>query len=409
MKESILAELIACQQAGSSLEQAFYQNQEVFNLDMNKVISQQWLLVDHVSRISEKGDYFLFEVANESIIIVRTQDDSVGAFYNVCRHRGTPLCSNKEGSKKLFVCPYHGWSYDLEGNLKQAADMPDSFEKQENGLVPCHIAIIEGLIFVCLEKNNPPDIGKTYSAFLPYLQLHGSADAMIAHHVHWSVESNWKLLYENFGECYHCAGLHPEFCRLYKTDTLAAFGGGPESAEISDELTQHFQTWVQKAENLGHHTTAIECDEHSECFSYAARAPFDFDALTLSANGKPLAPLMSGFKEYDGAMSVISFNPMSCMLGFNDYAILLRFVPQDAGHSDVIITWLVDKSAIESKDYDREKLIEIGLAVMEADIKLTDRQQQGIASSAYKPGVYSNQEKLLSSFVQWYLTRLANN
>ena len=406
MSESQLSGLVSKQQPGHSLDQAFYQDPAIFELDVDTIIRQQWLLVDHESRIPNQGDYFLFETANDSIIILRGKDNQIRAFHNVCRHRGTSLCEEKEGCRKLFVCPYHGWSYDLDGNLRQARDMPDGFDKTDHGLVICHIKVVEGLIFLCLHKDTPVEFNGRHDAFLPYLKLHGTANARIAHQVQWTVESNWKLLFENFGECYHCAGVHPEFCRLYREESLAAFGGGPDSAEVSEELTEHFTTWAKKAEDLGHHTAAIDYDGNSDSFAYAARAPFDFDGQTLSADGKPLAPLMGNFSDYDGAMSVIALNPLGCMLGFNDYVILLRFIPRTATTSDVAITWLVHKDAEEGTDYDRDKLAEIGLAVMKADVKLTDMQQKGIASSGYRPGVYSNQEKLLDSFIQWYLRQI---
>lgn len=400
-----IQDLVQRQQPGCSLEQRFYQDENIFQREMKTVVNQEWLLVDHTSRIPNRGDYFLFEIANESIIIVRGENDEIRAFYNLCRHRGAPVCAETKGCKKLFVCPYHGWSYDLEGSLRGARDMPEGFDREEHGLISCHIKIFEGLIFINLDKNPPPDFDSAYRAFHPFLKLHGVNQAKIAHNVLWHVESNWKLLFENFGECYHCAKVHPEFCKLYKPDTLAAFGGGPASAEASQELHEQLAAWTKKVEDLGHHSPAIECNENSRHFAYAARAPFDFGAQSLSSDGKPVAPLMGEFVEFDGAMSVIAFNPFSCMLGFNDYAILMRFTPRTATTSDVAITWLVDRDAQEDKDFHVEKVSEVGLAVMTADVQLTDMQQKGVSSSRYVAGLYSNQERLISSFVAWYLKR----
>jgi phenylpropionate dioxygenase-like ring-hydroxylating dioxygenase large terminal subunit len=406
MNNSQLDELVSKQQAGKSLAQAFYRDEAIFKHEVETVISRQWQLVDHESRIPNPGDYFLFEVANDSIIIVRDKNNVIHAFYNVCRHRGTVLCEEKEGCRKLFVCPFHAWSYDLEGTLRQTRDMPEGFDKADYGLVPCQLEIVEGLIFLYLGKGQPVEFKQRHADFLPYLKLHGSANAKVAHSVQWTVECNWKLMFENFGECYHCEGVHPEFCKLYRKESLAAFGGGPASAEVSAELDEHFNSWEESAKALGHHTSAIDYDFESNDFAYAARAPFDFGAQTLSADGKSLAPLMGEFKEFDGAMSVIALNPMSCILGFNDYFILLRFTPLTATTTDVGIIWLVDENASEGTDYEHEKISEVGLAVMKADCKLTDRQQKGIAMSGYRPGVYSNQEQLLNAFVQWYLKQL---
>ncbi len=389
-----------------SLAQPFYQDRAIFQLEFDTIIRRQWLLADHESRIPAQGDYFLVKVAQDTIIVVRARNNRINAFYNVCRHRGTTLCEKTAGRLKQFVCPYHAWSYDLDGHLRQARDMPASFNKGEYGLVPCRLEVVEGLIFLCLDEDAPADFNRSHGAFLPYLKLHGTAGARIAHHEQWTVQANWKLLYENFGECYHCAGVHPEFLKLYRTETLAAFGAGPASAGVNAELAGRFSAWAEKAEELGHHTASVECNGDGNYFSYAARAPFDFDALTLSADGKPLAPLMGEFRQYDGAMSVIALNPVSCILGYNDYSILLRFIPRSVDSTDVLVTWLVDKNARAGIDYDRDRLTEIGLAVMRADTKLTDLQQQGIATSGYRPGVYSRQEQLVDSFIRWYLKQL---
>ena len=182
--------------------------------------------------------------------------------------------------------------------------MPASFNKGEYGLVPCRLEVVEGLIFLCLDEDAPADLNRSHGAFLPYLKLHGTAGARIAHHEQWTVKANWKLLYENFGECYHCAGVHPEFLKLYRTETLAAFGAGPASAGVNAELAGRFSAWAEKAEELGHHTASVECNGDGNYFSYAARAPFDFDALTLSADGKPLAPLMKAFSLTPGLQVV---------------------------------------------------------------------------------------------------------
>ena len=98
---------------GYSLEQPFYLSPDIFAHDMDRLLSRRWLLVDHVSRIPEKGDYFLFNIANESIIIIREAGDRINAFFNVCRHRGSRVCLEQQGNKRLLTCPYHAWTYDL--------------------------------------------------------------------------------------------------------------------------------------------------------------------------------------------------------------------------------------------------------------------------------------------------------
>ena len=100
---------------GKTLPQEFYTDEEIFSDEMKKIYFKQWLMVDHVSRIPNPGDYFLFNAEKESIILIRGRDNQVIAFYNVCSHRGSRICLEEEGKKKLLVCPYHAWSFSAEG------------------------------------------------------------------------------------------------------------------------------------------------------------------------------------------------------------------------------------------------------------------------------------------------------
>ncbi|MEE3112660.1 MAG: Rieske 2Fe-2S domain-containing protein, partial [Bacteroidota bacterium] len=119
-EKSSLKQLIKSQKPNFPLEQRFYMDPTIFNLDMETFFFNQWIIVGHESKIPEKGNYFLFNIENESIIIIRDDNGKVNCFYNVCRHRGSKICLENEGSTKNLVCPYHAWSYKLDGSLKSA-------------------------------------------------------------------------------------------------------------------------------------------------------------------------------------------------------------------------------------------------------------------------------------------------
>ena len=148
-------QLLENYQEGKALPQQFYTNEKIFSEEMKRIYFKQWLMVDHVSRIPNPGDYFVFEAEKESIIIIRGRDKKIRAFYNVCTHRGSRICLEEEGTKKLLVCPYHAWSFSAEGDLKAARYMPEDFKKEEWGLKKCHLKIHEGLIFINLSLEEP--------------------------------------------------------------------------------------------------------------------------------------------------------------------------------------------------------------------------------------------------------------
>ena len=145
--------LIEIAQKKSTRAQAFYCDDDVFALDMHKVVTRKWLLVDHVSRIPEPGQFFLYAVGMESIIVIRDNEMEINALFNVCRHRGSLICLEKQGQRNRLTCPYHAWTYGLDGSLKAARFMPEDFDPMENGLHTCHIRVYHGFIFLNLSPG----------------------------------------------------------------------------------------------------------------------------------------------------------------------------------------------------------------------------------------------------------------
>ena len=153
MNNTDLKHLIQKQKRNFSLDQEFYINQHIFDLDVKNIFSKQWVFVGHVSRIPKFGDYFLFNIGKESIIIIRDKNGSVHAHYNVCRHRGSHICLENEGNTKALICPYHAWTYNLDGSLRGARLMEKGFDKTQWHLHACNVKIFEGLIFINLSEN----------------------------------------------------------------------------------------------------------------------------------------------------------------------------------------------------------------------------------------------------------------
>ena len=161
-----LRELIDRYRPGFSLERPFYTDSALYQRDLEKVWNANWLWVGHVSQIPESGDYFLYEVGNESIIVVRDRNDAIRAHFNVCRHRGSRVCLNKSGNAKVFTCPYHAWTFSLDGELRGGRQMPDGFDRRDYALFPVSLRIFQGLIFICL-SDNPPDIDAAMQRMAP--------------------------------------------------------------------------------------------------------------------------------------------------------------------------------------------------------------------------------------------------
>jgi Rieske 2Fe-2S family protein len=203
-----------------TLAQRYFVSPEVLAEEAEKIFSKQWLLVGHQSQIPAAGDYFVQETAGESVIIVRDRSGVIRGFYNVCRHRGTRLCEDLAGHSSTIQCPYHAWTYGLDGRLVGSPHMDEvpGFDRSQYSLHPVNLGLWEGFIFVNLdddamplEKWFAPLAGKFSHWNLPRLRS--------VKRVEYDVKANWKLMFENYSECYHCLGVHPMLSKISPYDS----------------------------------------------------------------------------------------------------------------------------------------------------------------------------------------------
>ena len=398
--------LAATTRAGYSFPQEYYASDAVFRADMDRVIGQKWILAGHVSQVPNKGDYFLFRIGVEQIIVIRENATSVRAFFNVCRHRGSIICSADSGNAPRLVCPYHAWTYGLDGRLIAARLMPDDFDKADNGLFACHIRVFHGLIFLNMSEGEPVDFDTTFGDMGPILDYHGIADARIAHRGSYPTTANWKLVVENFFECYHCVPSHPEFCSMHAAESIVAVGAGPSSgpADAVAGFMPKLHAWEQSAAALGRPIGTIDDAPDSSHLRLLMQRMNKDGWSAETQDGTPPAPLMGKRTAPDGGRMHLSFSPFSQIVADDHFAILFQFTPRSALRSDVEMIWLVDGRAGEA-EVDIDKMIWGYHATTTQDKKITEDNQAGIMSSRYRPGRYSNQEGSVIKFQAWYLAQ----
>jgi phenylpropionate dioxygenase-like ring-hydroxylating dioxygenase large terminal subunit len=396
-----LAELIARQQPGFSLERSLYTDPAIFALDMERVYLRQWLFAGHVSRIPRPGDYFLHTIAGESIILIRRPDESVRALFNVCRHRGSQLCLQESGTAKKLVCPYHAWVYETDGRLIAARHMPDDFDKRAYGLHTAHVRVVEGLIFVCLAEEAPA-FDQVADDLTAFFAPHRLAEGQICHRECHTTHANWKLVLENFWECYHCGPTHPEFC------SVMSYAHAYDSQRLARERNQLEAAWSEQAQQLGHLTGRR--DRFAEGgHHFVTRTPIRPGYLTQSEGGQPVAPLMGDFEVYDGGITAFMGYPMNWFVACNDHAMLSRFTPISAQETEMEFTWLVRADATEGVDYDPLAVSWLWRTTAEQDKTICENNQKGVNSRRYQPGPYSTIETSTSDFVAWYLEQLRSD
>jgi Rieske 2Fe-2S family protein len=390
--------------SGFSLPQAEYISPEQFDLDMEVLGRTQWVLLDHASRIPDPGDWFTTEWGGESIIVVRGKDRQIRGFYNVCRHRGSRICLADQGHSPMLTCPYHAWSYGLDGTLKGASLMPEGFDRADNGLHPVHIREFHGLLFMNLTDGVPPSFEEFTSRFEKFLAPHGLERTRIIHREAIPNAANWKLVVENFYECYHCRPSHRTYCSVHDELKLLALGAGPGSAD--PELVARYEVilnkWEAKAQKMGRVTGMWSDDADSAWLQSASRLPIADGKVTESLDGQPVAPLMGDYTEYDGAQTAAVFNLLSPVLINNDHAVFFRIVPRGPLETDFEAIWLVSENAEIAEQADIDRITALWTITAGEDKTITDDNQKGVLSHKYQPGRYSTQEARLTDFGIWY-------
>jgi Rieske 2Fe-2S family protein len=385
---------------GHALAREFYTDPAIFERDMERMLLRHWFCAGHVSSIPRAGDYLVVELGSESVIIVRTTAGEVRGLLNVCRHRGSRLCAGRSGKAQAarLTCPYHAWTYDLDGNLLVARQMPDSFRRAEIALKNLPVRIMEGLIFTTF-ADEPLDLGAAADALARSAGVHGWAGAKVAHRELYAIKSNWKLAVENYMECYHCTPAHPEFAKRH------VFA---RPAELNVELERAGR---MRAEALGIVVPDIDaygCAAGAGRESVAVmRSALHDGVASATDDGRSVARLMGAFSAPDGNSTYFDIGPISDFLAYPDHGVIYRFIPKTVEQTEMEVIWLVHQDAVEGVDYDVERLTWLWKTTSAEDKKIVEMNQAGVNSRFFEPGPYSLQETYAARFVDWYLAELS--
>ncbi|MDQ2860123.1 MAG: aromatic ring-hydroxylating dioxygenase subunit alpha [Pseudomonadota bacterium] len=377
-----IADLIAAHAPGYALSRDFYVRGDIFERDMDLLLGR-WTCVGHVSEVAAPGDYLVAELGLESAVVVRGEDGQLRALNNVCRHRGSRICAPGRGSVTLLTCPYHAWSYRLDGRLRAAREMPEGFDPARYALRPLPIAVIGGLILVSF-SGEPPGLDAVEAALGSMTARYGWESARIAHKKTYQVAANWKLVMENYHECYHCAVAHPEFSAHH---ALAR----PKGRALRSD--RDIEVWGAAANGR----------EVARLMASALAA----GSRTGSADGKLVAPLMDKREGDAGGCLFAEAGFLSAFLAYADHGVIYRFIPRAPLESEMEVIWLVRGDAVEGRDYDLGRLTWLWDVTSMADKRIIEMNQAGVRSRAYEPGPYSLMEPGTRAYTDRYLSELA--
>ena len=367
----------------TSLPREYYVSPQHFTTELDKVWARQWIYVGHISQIPKRGDYFTFDLANESVLLVRDEDDTVNAFHNVCRHRALRLCDQPTGSvRKRLVCPYHSWSYALDGELKTATRQPDgeNFDYADFGLYKVHVDVWKGFIFVCLADEAPKPVASMIDQkSAADMDLIGPTRLKVAHEIVYDAEANWKLLLENGVECYHCPSVHPEFCVVLNAQEMSDYYDRDMVPEVVQGLVIPVKSELDSLSMDGSFVSKKLLGE----FDNGVAIPTEFGAGFMTQPGYAWG----------------GFHP--------DYGMVATTIPVSATRTKMLCQWFVHEDAVEGEDYVVDELIKIWDVTNIQDLAIQERQQQGLSSSRYTPGPNSfDQEPGIRASLRLYLDML---
>lgn len=373
------------------LPQKYFVSPKIFAEEQEKILSRHWLLVGHQSQLANAGDYFLAEVGSpssdyggsgqgpESLIVIRDQKSQIRGFYNVCRHRGTRLKEDGCGHVSAIQCPYHAWTYGIDGRLIGAPHMDEvpGFDKADYPLHPVNLGIWEGFIFVNLARKREgwlsledwfaPLHGKFSHWNMPILRQ--------AKRIEYDVKANWKLLFENYSECYHCPGVHPTLSKISPYDSAendlceGPFLGGFMKINEGKSLT------------MSGNVCALQIRREKEAEEEEKHRVFYYSIF----------PNM-----------LLSVHP--------EYVMVHQLWPQSPERTLIVCDWLFHPDAASRQGgvlFNPDDAIEFWDMTNKQDWHVCELSQQGITSRAYSPGTYSSRESIPAAWDRYYLQRMA--
>lgn len=396
--------LHALYKPGYGLPGEYYGNNEVYAAELDAIWRAGWLFAAHTCEIPDPGNYVTFSVGPDPIVVIRGDDGHVRAFHNVCTHRGTLLCQESEGRVgRAIVCPYHQWTFGRDGKLVGCRGMHDDVDKSELGLRSVHVEVVAGMVYVSLSAK-PPDFAPA-QAVLSSATPHGFDRAKVAKAVDYEIPANWKIVWENNRECYHCDANHPQYVKA-NFDTADAEQDTPESRQaVADAVARWSAAGVAVTHARG--GLALFPDIDNDVWCSASRTVQVQGYESESMDGRRVAPLMGTFTDPEvGVLRMRSlpnfWNHTSC-----DHGVTTRLLPGGQRLTRARVLWLVDRDAIEGRDYHLDKLMPFWQLTSEQDWHLCAMVQRGVDSAAFRPGPFSKLwEYNVQAFVDWYLRQL---
>jgi phenylpropionate dioxygenase-like ring-hydroxylating dioxygenase large terminal subunit len=366
-----------------SLPASWYYDPAQYARELEAVWYRDWVCVGRSSELARAGDYFVAEVGNERVIVTRDATGRHRAFHDTCRHRGSKLCTEPRGhfASGRIVCPYHAWTYALDGRLL-ATPMrinTDDFDRDAIQLYDVHVDIWGGFLFVNLSDTPAVPLTAFLGAEARNVERWPLAQLETVHREESTLACNWKVFWENYSECYHCPGVHPELCRvvpIYR-ETLLSYADRPDAQ-----------------------------GDGSPDDPRARVAP---GLRTWTIDGQTGLPLIEGPDEALRSLGVVfaSFTASLYVVAHPDYVRSVRIMPMGPETVQLTVDWLLPPGVAGAHADQLDRMLELGRIVIAQDARVCELNQQGLRCRRHDHGVLVPQEQSLWQFHEWLRSKLA--
>ena len=346
----------------------FFLSRDVYAQETRRIFQRHWICVGRSSEIPQSGNYLTQELDGERFILVRDDQNRVRCFYDVCRHRGARISEGSCGHyKKNIQCPYHAWTYNLRGDLIHAPNMNDvtEFDVKQYPLHAVRCAEWQGFLFINLDPDGD-SLESCHSSFAARFDAWELKDLLVAHQIEYDVQANWKVVFHNYSECYHCAHVHPQLNPLISVKTASndfeegPFLGGPMTLAAGNDSIS------SDGARCGEPFPQLSDQDLKRVYFYTL-----FPSLFISPHP--------------------------------DYVLTHRLERQGCNATRIVCQWLFPQHTINRSDFDPSRAIEFWDQTNRQDWHVCESTQQGVGSAAYQPGPYSNLESVLAAFDRYYL------
>lgn len=346
------------------LPRAAFTEPSVLDWELEALFHGGWVCVGHRDQVSQRGQYLTVEIGGESILVVADDDGAPHAFHNVCRHRGSRLVEQTEGQLGRLQCPYHAWCYSFDGSLKNAPHTAAiaNFDPAANGLHPVRTATVEGLVLIDPSGSAPPAEDHV-GDLTAHLARYRTGELQRTTRTTYEVNANWKAIAENYSECLHCPGVHPELNRLSHYLSGDTITGGGAWCGGSMTLSEGAETMAKDGG-----------DSHGR-------------------------PPIEGLEEQD-LRSILYFLlfPNTLISLHPDYVMLHTLWPTAPDRTQVVCEWFFEPHTIAREGFDDSDAVAFWDQVNREDWRVCELAQRGMTSRAYTPGRYTEQEEDVHAF-----------